>query len=65
MDKIKKPKNKFTMYLTEEADKMFNELYAFRLMAGNKKTKSDIVCQALVAMHNREFNKYKSEDSDE
>lgn len=62
MDKEKIPKNKFTMYLTEEADKKFNELYAFRLMAGNKKTKSDIVCQALVQMHKREFNKFKSKD---
>lgn len=62
MEKKKIPKSKFTMYLTEEANKMFNELYAFRLMAGNKNTKSDILCQALTAMHDREFNKYKSKD---
>ena len=56
------PKNRFTLYLTDEANKKFNELYAFRVMAGSKDTKSDILCEALVQMHAREFNKFKTKD---
>lgn len=54
-------KNRFTLYLTDEASKKFNELYAFRVMAGSKDTKSDILCKSLIQMHGREFDNFKKD----
>lgn len=64
MDKSNKdtPKNKFTMYLTEEAEHQFNEIYAFKIMAGEKDTKSDIMCDGLKLLHRRIFKKFKKKD---
>lgn len=55
------PKNRFTLYLTDEAFKKFNELYAFRVMTGRKDKKSDVLCEAIELMHAQEFNKIKGE----
>jgi len=49
------PKNKFTLYMTPEVEKMFNQLYAFRVMAGSKDTKSDILCEAIEKFHGHVF----------
>ena len=54
-----KPKSKCTFYLTEETEKKFTELYAFRLMSGEKHSKSDILCEALTKLYEVEFNKFK------
>lgn len=66
MDEIKKmgrpkeslmPKNRFTFYMTDEAHRKFNELYAFRIMTGAKDRKSDVLCEAVLLMHAKEFKK--------
>jgi len=55
--KLDKPKKRFTLYLTEEAAKQFNELYAFRIMRDGRDTKSDVWCDALRLLHQTEFNR--------
>ena len=56
---LDKPKRRFTLYLTDEAAKYFNELYAFRIMSGSMPSKSDIWCDAIEMLHANEFNKLK------
>jgi len=49
------PKGKFTLYMTKEVEKKFNQIFAFRVMAGSKDTKSDILCQAVEELFEKEF----------
>jgi len=55
------PKGRFTLYLDDDTAKMFNELYAFRVMRGCKDSKSDVICDAIRQLHATEFNKLKGE----
>jgi hypothetical protein len=56
---LDKPKKRFTLYLTEEAVQMFNELYAFRVMRGGNHTKSAVWCDAIKLLHRGEFKTLK------
>jgi len=60
--KLDHPKKKFTLYLSDEALRMFNELYAFRIMSGGTDTKSDIVCEAIDKLHRKEFINFKKRE---
>ena len=53
------PKGRFTLYLCDDVLKKFNELYAFRVMTGSKDSKSDVICDALCQLHNKEFDNIK------
>jgi hypothetical protein len=57
-NQVSTPKNKFTVYLTESAEQRFNEMYAYKVIQGEKDTKSDIICDALQLLHKRMFNKF-------
>jgi len=56
---LSSPKKKFTLYLTDEAFKKFNELFAFRVIAGEMATKSNVLCDAVVLLHSKIFKDKK------
>lgn len=62
---LDRPKNKFTLYMTKEVEHMFNRLYAFRVMAGSKDKKSDILCEAVKLLHDSIFSKLESKGKEE
>lgn len=45
---------KATIYLTEEAEKAFAELYVKRYMEDRKIDRSKIACEAILALHKKE-----------
>ena len=51
-----KKKFKATIYLTEEAEKAFTELYIHRLRKDRKIDRSMIACDALQALYEKECN---------
>ena len=53
-------KFKATIYLTEEAEKAFAELYVSRYMKDRKIDRSKIACEAILALHKKE-NEMKEE----
>jgi len=52
-------KLKFTVYLDPDVEKMFNELYAFRVVSGAGGTKSSIICAALRLYYEKEMRSFK------
>jgi len=54
-------KFKATIYLTEEAERAFAELYVKRYMEDRKIDRSTIACEAILALHEKE-KENKSED---
>ena len=53
----KKQKIKTTIYLTEEAEHAFTELYIHRLRKDRKIDRSIIACEALQALYEKECGK--------
>jgi len=51
-----KKKIKTTIYLTEEAEQAFTELYIHRLRKDRKIDRSMIACDAIQALYERECN---------
>ena len=49
-----KKKIKATIYLTEEAEQAFTELYIHRLRKDRKTDRSSIACDALQALYEKE-----------
>lgn len=49
-----KQKIKSTIYLTEEAELAFTELYIHRLRKDRKTDKSQIACDAILALYEKE-----------
>lgn len=47
--KKKISKTKVSLYLTDEAMKKFDEIYARRILAGNKTDRSDIISEMIMA----------------
>ena len=55
-------KFKATIYLTEEAERAFAELYVKRYIEDRKIDRSTIACEAILALHEKEKeNKSKDE----
>lgn len=52
----KKQKIKTTIYLTEEAEHAFTELYIHRLRKDRKIDRSIIACEAIQALYEKECN---------
>jgi hypothetical protein len=50
----KKKKIKATIYLTEEAEQAFTELYIHRLRKDRKIDRSIIACDAILALYEKE-----------
>ncbi len=50
-----KKKIKATIYLTEEAEQAFTELYIHRLRKDRKIDRSIIACEAIQAMYEKEY----------
>jgi len=57
-------KTTFTLYMPEDVSRMFNELYAYNVIAGTKGSKSDIVCDALREFYKR-FNQKRGRKKDD
>jgi hypothetical protein len=53
----KKKKIKATIYLTEEAEQAFTELYIHRLRKDRKIDRSIIACDAILALYEKECSK--------
>lgn len=59
-DQKSSKKNKFTTYLTEEAENAFTELYVHRVRKSAKDKKSrkversQIICEALIELYKKE-----------
>jgi hypothetical protein len=51
----KSKKNKITIYLTEEAEHAFTELYIARYRKNKKIDRSTIACEAIQALFEQEF----------
>ena len=49
----KKPK--FTFYIRPEVEKKFCEIHAYNVLMRNKKTKSDIMCEAIDLAYAKYF----------
>jgi hypothetical protein len=47
-------KNKLTLYLTEEEEKKFNEIYISRLSKGKKCDRSALFAEAVDLLHKKE-----------
>lgn len=45
-------KSRLTVYLDEETEKMFNKMFAEKILSGKKADKSSIVCQAIRSFYN-------------
>jgi len=56
------PKSKFTWYLTDEAKQKFNEIYALRVMTSSKDTRSDLLCQAIDLLYEKEMGNFNKKD---
>jgi len=57
-------KKTFTLYMPEDVSRMFNELYAYNVIAGAKESKSDIICNALREFY-KKFNRVKGKGTNE
>jgi hypothetical protein len=55
MSDDKKP-NKITVYLTEDAQEMFKDLYIERIRKDFKFDKSSLICEAIALLHQKEFS---------
>ena len=56
-DTDKKQKKRFTGYLDSESERMFNEIYAFRLIRNVESNRSKIICDALKLLYDEEINR--------
>ena len=54
-------KFKATIYLTEEAERAFAELYVNRYMEDRKIDRSTIACEAILALYEKEKNSLRSQ----
>ena len=54
-------KSKATIYLTEEAEHAFTELYIARYRKNKRIDRSTIACEALQALYEKEFPKSDSD----
>ena len=48
-------KTKLTLYLTEEEEKLFNEIYIKRLQENNKTDRSTLFAEAVALLHEHEM----------
>ena len=51
-------KTKATIYLTEEAQKSFDELFISRFRKNRRIDRSSVACEALIALYKKETNEY-------
>ena len=56
-------KFKATIYLTKKAERAFAELYVSRYMEDRKADRSTIACEAILALHKKEREGEKKEES--
>lgn len=48
-------KNKLTLYLTDEEEALFNEIYIKRLKSNNKTDRSTLFAEAVKLLHHKEM----------
>lgn len=50
-------KRQTTIYLSVEDERRINRLLSFFLLANDKKTRSDLFCEGIKLLHDRELKK--------
>lgn len=56
-------KTRITCYVDNESEKLLNEIYAYKLIAGKKAIKSDIICDGIKLIYKKTFRRFKRKDN--